>query len=149
MPSQLDSLIIDMQHGHIPLPLVVSEGDACRIISYVKSVQVSHLSEIDYIPDVFLYAREEEKDIFSIKIVHEFIAKVSQKPLYPPAISILRDIDTAIVNGMNALLKVLEEPPPGNIILLTVSHYDFLIPTITSRTMFISENIPPDSVLPI
>lgn len=73
---------------------------------------------------------------------------MSQKPLYPPALYILKDIDTAGLNAMNALLKILEETPDQSIILLTVSQYETLLPTIQSRTIFISENRHTDREIP-
>lgn len=40
--------------------------------------------------------------------------------------------------GQNALLKTLEEPPPGSFFLLTVAKSDHLLPTLRSRSAIIS-----------
>lgn len=136
----LEENIAAMQNGHSTLPLVLSESDACTLVRTIKDVALPSLQDWEYIPDAFLYMREAEKKEFSIKTVLEFLSQISQKPLYPPAIYILKDIDTAGITAMNALLKILEEPPEQSIILLTVSQHELLLPTIASRTIFISEN---------
>lgn len=136
----LEENIAAIQNGHSSLPLVLSESDACTIVRTIKDVALPSLQDWEYIPDAFLYTRQEEKKEFSIKTVLEFLSQISQKPLYPPAIYILKDIDTAGITAMNALLKILEEPPEQSIILLTVSQHELLLSTIASRTIFISEN---------
>lgn len=46
---------------------------------------------------------------------------------------IIEDAERLGDEASNALLKVLEEPPQGNIFLLTSSHYYQILPTIRSR----------------
>ncbi len=145
---QLHSLIAQIQEKKFPLPLIVSEEDACFLVSEIKDTLLESLDSREYIPDFFLYEREAEKNSFPIKTVLAFIERTNEKPLYPPAIYILRDIDTAEIAGMNALLKILEEPPQESVILLTTTQAELLLPTIQSRTIFVSENISHTEVLP-
>jgi DNA polymerase III delta prime subunit len=48
-------------------------------------------------------------------------------------ITLIRDFDRITVQAANSLLKLLEEPPPGWIFLLTASDVSLLLPTLVSR----------------
>jgi DNA polymerase-3 subunit delta' len=48
-------------------------------------------------------------------------------------VSILRQAETMTEEAANAFLKTLEEPPPGNIMIMTVTEPLDLLPTILSR----------------
>lgn len=52
-------------------------------------------------------------------------------------ITLIEDIHTMRREAANSLLKLLEEPPPGNILLLTSDEAEQLLPTITSRCQVI------------
>lgn len=52
---------------------------------------------------------------------------------------IIRGMEKATVEAANALLKILEEPPPGTFIILTSASLDQLLPTVVSRCQIISE----------
>jgi len=56
---------------------------------------------------------------------------------------VLVDADTLNRNAGNALLKTLEEPPPGTYLLLTTCHPGRLLPTIRSRCQVV--NVKPDA----
>jgi DNA polymerase III delta prime subunit len=48
-------------------------------------------------------------------------------------ITLIRDADKMTVQAANSLLKILEEPPPGWVFLLTASDPSVLLPTLVSR----------------
>jgi DNA polymerase III subunit delta' len=48
-------------------------------------------------------------------------------------IFVIQEVDLLNVQSANALLKLLEEPPPSVLLLLTANDYDKLLPTIISR----------------
>ncbi|HTL11955.1 MAG TPA: hypothetical protein VL588_05685 [Bdellovibrionota bacterium] len=48
-------------------------------------------------------------------------------------ITLIRDADRMTVQAANSLLKLLEEPPPGWILLLTAADASLLLPTLISR----------------
>lgn len=50
---------------------------------------------------------------------------------------IIDDAHTMTIEAQNALLKTLEEPPQGTILILTCSQQDALLPTIHSRSQTI------------
>jgi DNA polymerase-3 subunit delta' len=51
------------------------------------------------------------------------------------------------LEAQNALLKMLEEPPEGTILILTAPHERALLPTIRSRTQVVGVKTPPKSDL--
>jgi len=57
-------------------------------------------------------------------------------------IVIVEDAHMLGQEGQNALLKTLEEPPAGTLLILTVSHEQALLPTIRSRVTTIQVNRP-------
>ena len=60
--------------------------------------------------------------------------ELSMRPLAGPRrIAIIDDADTLAVEGANALLKTLEEPPAGAILILIAESPESLLPTIRSR----------------
>ncbi|MCL5438444.1 MAG: hypothetical protein M1268_00460 [Patescibacteria group bacterium] len=52
-------------------------------------------------------------------------------------ITIIQNAEKMTIDAQNALLKILEEPPPDTIIILTATKKDFLLPTIISRCKII------------
>lgn len=48
-------------------------------------------------------------------------------------VAVIEDADTMGVEAQNALLKLLEEPPAGSVLILTSSHLLGLLPTVRSR----------------
>lgn len=60
---------------------------------------------------------------------------------------IIEDSHLLTVEAQNALLKTLEEPPEGTIIILTANRQDALLPTIRSRTTSINVRHPEKAAL--
>jgi hypothetical protein len=60
---------------------------------------------------------------------------------------IIEDAHLLTKEAQNALLKTLEEPPEGSIIVLTAAHEQALLPTIRSRAQTMKVNTPDELVL--
>ncbi len=87
-------------------------------------------------PD-FLYIRPEKG---SIKI--DMIRALKKTLSYPPyeskmRVVFLEDIHTMRPEAANSLLKVLEEPPENNLLILTAESSKAILPTIVSRCQVI------------
>ena len=79
-----------------------------------------------------------EKGTIRIARVRELIAELS----YPPyesglRVVVLEDVHTMRREAANSLLKTLEEPPPGNLLILTADQGRELLDTIRSRCQVI------------
>lgn len=55
---------------------------------------------------------------------------------------VVEDAHLLTTEAQNALLKTLEEPPEGSLLILTSAHEQALLPTIRSRTQMIKVNVP-------
>jgi uncharacterized protein YjgD (DUF1641 family) len=76
----------------------------------------------------------------SIDEIRQVINLLSEKPFGGGSrIVILRNFHQTKTEAANALLKVLEEPPPTTYFILTSANTDTLLPTILSRCQVIAE----------
>lgn len=57
-------------------------------------------------------------------------------------IVIINEADKLTTESQNAMLKTLEEPPEGTMIILNASHQQALLPTISSRTQIVTVKKP-------
>src|SRR5262249_33912714 len=69
-----------------------------------------------------------------IEAIQELSRQVSLRPADERGrVAIMRGADRMTPPAQDALLKTLEEPPPGNVLVLTVARADAVLPTIRSR----------------
>ena len=91
-------------------------------------------------PDVTLVTVEEGKRQLGVDAVRETVVRMAN--LAPSSgrwrIFILPDVERMTANTVNALLKTLEEPPEGVVLLLTSAEPDNLLPTLLSRCQIIA-----------
>jgi DNA polymerase-3 subunit delta' len=84
-------------------------------------------------PDV-LFLEPGESGSIKIDQVREIIDRAGYRPFEGRRrVVILDDADALVPAAQNALLKILEEPPPSSIFLLITSRPDMLLPTVRSR----------------
>ena len=98
-------------------------------------------------PDLYLIAKPADKSMFPLELLigdreHRMKSglcyQMSLKPrMGQKKIAIIDDADYLNAEGANALLKLLEEPPPGSVIILITTHANRQLPTIRSRAQLI------------
>lgn len=72
-------------------------------------------------------------------VLSEVVAKANQRPYIGPwKVFIIADADRMTTEAANTLLKTLEEPPSGTVIVLTTSRPNALPSTVVSRCQKIS-----------
>ncbi len=92
----------------------------------------------DFHSDLHFIGRQEGKKNISIEQIRELIRKLSLSSfLNSYKIGIIKEAENLSEEAANALLKTLEEPRPGVIIILTVSDPDRLPKTILSRAQIL------------
>ncbi len=97
----------------------------------------------------FIDIRLASKNIFiGIEAIRELKNELYKHPQQGEIkIAFIQDVDTMRVEGANALLKILEEPPPYVYFILTTSKISRLLPTILSRCQLIHFDRPaPDKI---
>lgn len=82
---------------------------------------------------------EPEKEAIKIDQIRQVIKETG----YPPyeastRVIVLRNIHTMRKEAANSLLKILEEPPPGNCFILTADSSEAILATLNSRCQKIS-----------
>jgi DNA polymerase-3 subunit delta' len=86
-------------------------------------------------PDVLLVEAEEGKRLLGVDAVRETVVRMAN--LAPSAggwrVFVIPEVERMTANTVNALLKTLEEPPPGVVIVLTSAEPETLLPTLLSR----------------
>lgn len=103
-------------------------------------VEIQKITENLQISPVNLIEINPEKSI-SIAEVRKITHTVMLKPYGGGERAIIiRGIDKATLEASNALLKILEEPPEKNFIILVSDNINKLLPTIISRCQVISDN---------
>lgn len=86
-------------------------------------------------PDVMLVTPQEGKRLLGVDVVREVVVRMANLAPSTGAwrVFILPDVERMTENTVNALLKTLEEPPAGVVLLLTSSEPENLLPTLLSR----------------
>jgi DNA polymerase-3 subunit delta' len=85
--------------------------------------------------DLFTLAPDDKASI-KIDVVRDVLGRTGFKPFEGQRrVVIIREADALEPQAQNALLKSLEEPPPGTIFILTTSVASALLPTVLSRCM--------------
>lgn len=105
-----------------------SLGDACdRCLSCRKMVSGNH-------PDLLLVEREGQ--FIRIDRIRDLQRRLRFRPLEGgKRVIVIHDAETMRTEAANALLKILEEPPPDNLFILTAPDSTALLPTIASRCL--------------
>jgi len=105
-----------------------SEDDCCdRCLSCRKIASGNH-------PDLLVVEREGQ--FIRIDRVRDLQRRLRFRPLEGRwRVVLIPDAQTMRTEAANALLKILEEPPPANLFLLTAPDATALLPTIVSRCL--------------
>jgi DNA polymerase-3 subunit delta' len=78
----------------------------------------------------------DEKASIKIDVVREVLMQAGYRPFEGRRrVVLIREADTLEPQSQNALLKSLEEPPPGTMFILTTALPGALLPTVRSRCM--------------
>ena len=102
-----------------------------------KTLALAKLLSIDLekrSPDLFIISPQNK--YISIDEIRDLKRHLFQKPIKDKFKFILiESAEKLTIEAQNALLKILEEPPPHAIVVLETSDKSHLLPTITSRTI--------------
>jgi len=96
-------------------------------------------------PDTFWVGGND--DTISIATVRKIIHFMSQTSVSGRKLCVIGKADRLTHPAANALLKILEEPPPNAHFILTASHIHAVLPTIVSRTRVIRFNLVPNDTI--
>lgn len=111
------------------------EGTGKKLVALSFLRELLGISESDYIrknPDLFLIEKEDE--MIKADDIRALINFSGIKSYLGGKKAVLIDnAENMNKNAQNALLKILEEPPKGEFIILITKDFEELLPTIRSR----------------
>ncbi len=92
-------------------------------------------------------AKTDVISIDDIRLLHD---RLHEKGLSRYRCCVIRSVDRMLDNASNVLLKILEEPPPGLVFILTADSSASLLPTIVSRARVMSfQRVADRALLPL
>jgi len=99
-------------------------------------------------PDVHVVTREQDRRDIRTDQIRELARWLALQPLMAARkVALIDGAHCLNEHGQNALLKTLEEPPGGSILLLTATSPALLLPTVRSRCQLIRlDPLPPEAV---
>ncbi len=111
---------------------VPTETEPCGVCSACR--KVAHGTH----PDVALVEPPQGKRTLDVETVREVLRAASLSPSEGAwRVFVVPEAERMTPQAANALLKTLEEPPPGVVLLLTCAEPDRLLPTIVSRCQLV------------
>ncbi len=100
-------------------------GEGCRDCIVCNKIEHGNYEDLHYI--------EKKDNSLKDADILELQERLKTRPLGERNIAIIKDADTMTIWAQNRLLKTLEEPPNGTVIMLLSENAENLLPTIISR----------------
>lgn len=148
-PCRVARLIHPDIHVLFPYPSDVDESD---VAERLQRLAEEPYAAIDYVrrPHLNDPSKASNKQaLYRVDRIHQDVRRtMSFKPLEGRyKVAIMTDADALRVEAANAFLKLLEEPAPQSLFILTTSRPDRLLPTILSRCQRLRfDPLPPDAI---
>jgi DNA polymerase-3 subunit delta' len=102
------------------------DGEGCGRCKPCRGIEDRSFCDL-----VFL---EPDGQVIKIEQIRELERVLAFKPQFGKyRVTVLREAEKMTLEAANAFLKTLEEPPPGNVLILQASDLSQLMPTIISR----------------
>jgi len=101
-------------------------GEGCGRCPCCRQLESGNFADLEFI--------EPDGQNIKIEQIRQLDRTFSFKPLSGRyRVTVVRQAETMTLEAANAFLKTLEEPPPGNMLILNVTEPLDLLPTIVSR----------------
>ncbi len=131
-----------LQSDRLPHALILNGSAGWGIERLARRIALSIIGRSDFAGDIAEFAhpdfrwivpegKGEQIKIDAVRALAEFAVQTPQ--MSSRKVAVVLQADAMNENAANALLKTLEEPPPGTHLLLVTSSLADLLPTIRSR----------------
>jgi hypothetical protein len=138
--SQLEALTAEPQHA-VLLTAPKGAGKATVVRWFAEQLIGSDVAEHPYVAYVNR-GKEKSISIESVRSLEHFLSLRVPANDAVNRIVIIDDAHLLTHEAQNALLKTLEEPPLGTVLLLTAANEQALLPTVRSRVATVSIRAP-------
>ncbi len=152
--EQLDCLLATQEQGRLPHALLISGPKGIGKATFAKHLAVKLLganeaaqarmdagSHADFMVIAPEYDEKNEEykreiGVDEARRIPEFMSKTPGEAPY--RVVLIDSVDELNTNAANAILKILEEPPPQAVLLLVSHNPASLLPTIRSRCQVVT-----------
>lgn len=118
-----------------------SAQEACGVCKSCK------LNDSGNHPDFLYIAPEDSKKVITVDQTRELSRQLQFKShIAKRKVSIIHPAESMNKNAANSLLKILEEPPQNNVIILVTNRFSFLSMTIKSRCIKFNIPLPDEEI---
>ena len=123
--------------GRMPHAVLLTGADGAVLARAAEQLAAMHLGEADPLahPDCRVLRPAGLSRIINVEAAHEVVAMLGLSSISERRAVIIHEPDRLNSHASNCLLKTLEEPPPGTLIVLQTANYYAVLPTILSRCM--------------
>lgn len=135
--------VLSSNPGHAII-LAGPSGSGKRSLAEALLATILGVESLSGHPYVMSIASPDGKaiGIESVRELEQFLSlKVPGKAVHDRAV-LIQDAQLLSLEAQNALLKTLEEPPNGTVLVMTVNHAQALLPTIRSRSQLVQVGKP-------
>ena len=103
-----------------------SAGEGCGRCVPCRGIQEGKFEDLSFV--------EPQGEVIKIEQIRELERTLAFKPrIGKYRVTVIREAERLTEEAANAFLKTLEEPPPGNVLVLQATDLSRLLPTIVSR----------------
>ena len=137
LPSWLQGYIYIFDNEHVHHAFIISGskgiGKSLLIESLAEKILNNKIS-LENNPDFHNLKIIEEKKLIGINQIHELRDKLYESSfLGKNKVAVINEIEKISIDGLNAILKILEEPPKNTYFLLSTNFLNQIPLTIQSR----------------
>lgn len=123
-------------HHCVLLPNIYSIENCKLLLEFISFWKKKPIASLLCDPDIFLYTKfNNELSPLKVESSRQIIINAQNSPLNENKVFIIEDIDLASNSAVNAILKIIEEPPKNTYFFLTYQSFENVLQTIRSRSL--------------
>jgi hypothetical protein len=129
-------------HHCILLPNVYGVSGCSVLLEYFSCSNGISVQNILSSPDFLFHTTFVEESLpLNVEHVRKLTAYAQNTAMGSGKVIVLQNIETASTSALNALLKIIEEPPKNTVFYMIYSNANSIPATVRSRSLLVRENI--------
>lgn len=121
----------------MPHAVLITGADGAVLARVAEELAARHLGDAAPLahPDCRVLRPAGLSRIINVEAAQQVVASLGLSSVTGRRVVLIHETDRLNATAANCLLKTLEEPPPGTLLILQTTHYYRMLPTILSRCM--------------